>query len=75
MLLLSFSGFAGLVILGVLLICVGLSGGLDANNATSIEESHRPRLCVAGRSAPGRRSALHSAIRFATVTDRDLGPG
>ena len=32
MLLLSFLGFAGLVILGVLLICVGLSDGLDAKS-------------------------------------------
>ena len=31
MLLVSFLGFAGLVILGMLLICVGLSGGFDAN--------------------------------------------
>ena len=37
MLLLSFLGFAGLVILGMLLICVGLSGGFDANNTFNEE--------------------------------------
>ena len=37
MLLLSLLGFAGLVILGILLICVGLSDGLDANSAFNEE--------------------------------------
>ena len=65
MLLLSFLGFAGLVILGVLLICVGLSGGLDANN------DFNQQVIVHGYARRSERaiqsSNLHSAIRFATV--------
>jgi hypothetical protein len=65
MLLLSFLGYAGLVILGVLLIRVGLSGGLDANNAFN------EGVIVHGYARRSERavqtSNLHSAIRFATV--------
>jgi hypothetical protein len=65
MLLLSFLGFAGLVILGVLLICVGLSDGLDANSHFNQE------VIVHGYARRSERtvqaSNLHSAIRFATV--------
>jgi len=65
MLLLSFLGLAGLVILGVLLICVGLSGGLDANG------SFNEQVIVHGYARRSERaiqaSNLHSAIRFATV--------
>jgi hypothetical protein len=65
MLLLSFLGFAGLVILGVLMICVGLSDGLDANN------SFNEQVIVHGYARGSERaiqtSKLHSAIRFATV--------
>ena len=65
MLLLSFLGFAGLVILGMLLICVGLSGGLDANNAFNEE------VIVHGYARRSERavqaSNLHSAIRFGTL--------
>ena len=65
MLLLSFLGFAGLVLLGVLLICVGLSGGLDANNAFNEE------VIVHGYARRSERavqtSNLHSAIRFGTM--------
>jgi len=65
MLLLSFLGFAGLVILGVLLICVGLSDGLDANSNFNQE------VIVHGYARRSERtiqaSNLHSAIRFATV--------
>jgi hypothetical protein len=67
MLLLSFLGFAGLVILGVLLICVGLSDGLEANsnfNQQVIVHGYAPR------SERGiQASNLHSAIRFATLMD------
>jgi hypothetical protein len=38
-LLLSFLGFAGLVILGVLLVCVGLSEGNPAPPAASLTNS------------------------------------
>ena len=65
MLLLSFLGFAGLVILGVLLICVGLSGGLDASN------DFNEQVIVHGYARRSERavqsSTLHSAMRFATV--------
>jgi hypothetical protein len=65
MLLLSFLGFAGLVILGVLLICVGLSDGLDANS------NFNQQVIVHGYARRSERaiqaSNLHSAIRFATV--------
>jgi len=67
MLLLSFLGFAGLVILGVLLICVGLSGGLDANS------DFNEQVIVHGYARRSERgiqaSNLHSAIRFATLMD------
>jgi hypothetical protein len=67
MLLLSFLGFAGFVILGVLLICVGLSDGLDAKSDFNQE------VIVRGYARPSERtvqaSNLHSAIRFATVMD------
>jgi hypothetical protein len=65
MLLLAFLGFAGLVILGILMICVGLADGLDANrnfNQQVIVHGYAPR--------PERTvdaSNLHSAVRFATV--------
>jgi len=67
MLLLSFLGFAGLVILGLLLICVGLSGGLDANS------DFNEQVIVHGYARGSERgiqaSNLHSAIRFATLMD------
>jgi hypothetical protein len=67
MLLLSFLGFAGLVILGLLLICVGLSGGLDANS------DFNEQVIVHGYARRSERgiqaSNLHSAIRFATLMD------
>ncbi len=65
MLLLSFLGFAGLVILGVLLICIGLSGGLEANSHFNQE------VIVHGYTRPSERAAqasnLHSAMRFSTL--------
>src|SRR6266849_1283283 len=65
MLLLTFLGFAGLVILGVLLICVGLADGLEANS------NYNQQVIVHGYARRSERgiqaSNLHSAIRFATV--------
>jgi hypothetical protein len=65
MLLLSFLGFAGLVILGVLMICIGLSGGLEANSDFNQE------VIVHGYARRSERavqaSNLHSAMRFSTV--------
>ena len=66
MLLLSLLGFAGLVILGMLLICVGLSDGLDANSDLQ-PANHRPRLCAPAPNATVQASNLHSAMRFATL--------
>jgi hypothetical protein len=65
MLLLSFLGFAGFVILGMLLICVGLSDRLEANHDFNQE------VIVHGYARRSERtiqaSNLHSAIRFATL--------
>jgi hypothetical protein len=65
MLLLAFLGFAGLVILGVLLICVGLADGLNANS------NFNQQIIVHGYARRSERaiqaSNLHSAIRFATL--------
>ena len=65
MLMISFLGFAGLVILGVLLVCVGLSGRLDAGADFNKE------VIVHGYARHSERSAqasnLHSAIRFASL--------
>src|SRR5712664_2210691 len=67
MLLLSFLGFAGLVILGVLLICVGLAYGLEANS------NFNQQIIVHGYARRSERtvqaSKLHSDIRFATLMD------
>ena len=65
MLMLSFLGFAGLVILGVLLICIGLSGGLEANS------DYNQEVIVHGYARRSERavqaSNLHSAMRFSTL--------
>jgi hypothetical protein len=61
-----FAGFAGLVILGILMICVGLGDGLAAKSEFNQE------IIVRGYAPRSERtihaSNLHSAIRFATVT-------
>jgi hypothetical protein len=67
MLLFAFLGFAGLVILGVLLVCVGLTDSLSANS------DFNRQVIVHGYARRSERtvhaSNLHSAIRFATVMD------
>jgi hypothetical protein len=67
MLLLGFLGFAGLVILGVLMICVGLDDALEANS------DFNQQVIVHGYARRSERtiqaSSLHSAIRFATIMD------
>jgi hypothetical protein len=67
MLLLTFLGFAGLVILGVLLVCVGLAYGLEASSNFNQE------VIVHGYARRSERgiqaSNLHSDIRFATLMD------
>ena len=65
MLILALLGFAGLGLLGILLICAGVSDALDANrnfNQHIIVEGY------AGRSKQAiHASSLHSAIRSATA--------
>jgi hypothetical protein len=62
-LLLAMLGFAGLGLLGILMICVGLADGLDANIIFN------QQIIVHGYARHSERavhaSALHSAIRFA----------
>jgi hypothetical protein len=67
MLLLGLLGFAGLVILGVLLICVGLADRLEASS------DFNQQIIVHGYARRSERniqaSNLHSAIRFASLMD------
>jgi hypothetical protein len=67
MLLFSLLGFPGIVILGVLLICVGLTERLEANS------DFNQQIIVHGYARPSERnlqvSNLHSATRFATLID------
>jgi hypothetical protein len=65
MLLIAFLGLAGLVILGMLLICVGLAEGLEAHS------NFNHQIIVHGHTRHSERTAdalnLHSAVRFATL--------
>ena len=65
MLLFSLLGFPGIIILGVLLICVGLSNGLEANSDFNQE------IIVHGYARRSERTVqatnLHSAVRFTTL--------
>ena len=67
MLLFTLLGFPGIVILGVLLICVGLTERLEANS------DFNQQIIVHGYARRSERmiqaSNLHSAIRFATIVD------
>jgi hypothetical protein len=67
MLLLAFLGFAGLILLGILLICAGLADGLDANR------DYNQQVIVDGYASRSERgvqaSNLHSAVRFAAIID------
>ena len=67
MLLFSLLGFPGIVILGVLLICVGLTERLEANS------DFNQQIIVHGYARQSERnlqaSQLHSATRFATLID------
>ena len=67
MLLFSLLGFPGIVILGVLLICVGLTERLEANS------DFNQQIIVHGYARQSERnvqaSNLHSAVRFATLVD------
>ncbi len=65
MLLFAFLGFAGLAIVGVLMLCVGLGSTLTANSDFNRE------VIVHGYARPAERafhaSSLRSAVRLATV--------
>ena len=67
MLLFSLLGFPGFVMLGVLLICVGLTERLEANS------DFNQQIIVHGYARATERkvqaSNLHSAIRFSTIVD------
>jgi hypothetical protein len=66
MLLLSLMGFAGLVIFGILMICVGFTDTLDANSAFS------EQVIVHGYTRPSERAIQRtnrrSEIRFAFLS-------
>ena len=67
MLLFTLLGFAGFVVLGVLLICVGLTERLEASS------KFNQQIIVHGYARQSERmvqaSNLHSATRFATLID------
>ena len=67
MLLFGLLGFLGISLFGILLICVGLSDGLNANS------NFNQQVIVHGYASRSSRSTqardLHSATRFALVVD------
>jgi hypothetical protein len=65
MLLLSLMGPAGLVILGILIVCAGFTDVLDANSAFS--EQIIVHGYARGSERAGQRTALRSEIRFASL--------
>jgi hypothetical protein len=72
MLLFGLLGFLGISLFGILLICVGLADGLNANS------NFNQQVIVYGyanRSTRSRHATdLHSATRFALVVDM-IGAG
>jgi hypothetical protein len=67
MLLLALLGFAGFILLGVLMVCVGLTCALEASSDFNQE------IIVHGYARRSERgiqaSNLHSATRFAALMD------
>jgi hypothetical protein len=67
MLLFGLLGFLGISLFGILLVCVGLSDGLNANS------NFNQQVIVHGYANRAARSMhatdLHSAVRFALVVD------
>jgi hypothetical protein len=66
MLLFGLLGFLGISLFGILLICVGLSDGLNANS------TFNQQIIVHGYARRGDRpmpAVLHSAVRFALMVD------
>ena len=67
MLLFGLLGFLGVSLFGILLICVGLSDGLNANsnfNQQVIVHGYASRA-----NRPMHATDLHAAVRFALVVD------
>jgi hypothetical protein len=71
MLLFGLLGFLGLSLFGILLVCVGLSDGLNAHSNFNQEVIVHGYANRANRPMP---AALHSATRFALVVDT-IGAG
>ncbi|WP_236843297.1 hypothetical protein [Bradyrhizobium icense] len=65
MLLLSLLGPAGLIILGILVACAGLTDILDASGTFS--EQIIVHGYARGSERAGQRTALHSEVRFASA--------
>jgi hypothetical protein len=67
MLLFGLLGFLGISLFGILLVCVGLSDGLNANS------NFNQQIIVHGYASRASRSMqamdLHSAVRYALVVD------
>ena len=66
MLLFGLLGFLGISLFGILLICVGLADGLNANSNFNQQVIVHGYANRANRPVP---AALHSAVRFALVVD------
>jgi hypothetical protein len=66
MLLFGLLGFLGISLFGILLVCVGLSDGLNANSTFNQQIIVHGYANRADRPMP---AALHSATRFAMVVD------
>ena len=64
MLLFGLLGFLGISLFGILLICVGLSDGLNANSTFNQQIIVHGYANRADRPMP---AVLHSAVRFALV--------
>ena len=67
MLLFGLVGFLGVSLFGILLICVGLSDGLNANSNFNQQVIVHGYANRAARSM--QASDLHSAVRYALVVD------
>jgi hypothetical protein len=65
MLLLSLMGPAGLIIVGILIVCAGFTDILDANN--SFSEQLIVHGYERGSQRAGQRMALRSEMRFAAL--------
>src|SRR5436305_8167602 len=66
MLLFGLLGFLGISLFGILLICVGMSDGLNANS------NFNQQIIVHGyanRADRPNQAMMHSAVRFALLVD------